>query len=264
MRGAAVAPRPARVTIVDLHCHNFNGEDIPLGRLPGGKFHNVPSWFMAANGAVFAGLAHLAAPSARCEREVLAGSGTRHWQQVADLPLQIARWLLGTSVSSLLARLGFDTPGPRQLDLGRRFLADIDAETVVRADRAIAHARGLAAAQGGELSPAERLLQFLQLVGLGLVREGRKAALDIGRLVLRGSKALDRDELRFLERSARPVHLDEFQHLYGAQLDRQIERDAALAGDEKVHEKIAGEIARRGGGAARRATLQPWRVRACS
>ncbi len=257
MRGAAVAPRPARVPIVDLHCHNFNGEDIPLAAFLSGKFHNVPSWFMAANGAVFAGLAHLAAPSARCEREVLAGSGTCHWQQVTDLPLQIARWLLGTSVGSLLARLGFDTPGPRQLDLARRFLADIDAESVVRADRAIAHARGLPAAQGGELSPPERLLQFLQLVGLGLVREGRKAALDIGRLVLRGSKALDRDELRFLERSARRAHLDEFQDLYGAQLDRQIERDAPLAGDEKVHEKIAGEIARRAAVLLDVATLQP-------
>ncbi len=255
-RGATLAARPARAPVVDLHCHNFNGEDIPLAAFLSGKFHNVPSWFMAANGAVFAGLAHIAAPSARCERDVLAGRGACHWRQAADLPLEIARWLLGTSVGSLLARLGFETPGPRQLNLARRFLADVDADALVGADRAIAHARGLPAAQGGELSPAERLLQFLELVGLGLVREGRTAALGIGRL-LGGSKALDRDELRFLERSARRTYLDEFQDLYGAQLDRHIERDAPLAGDEKLHEKIAGEIARRGTVLLDAATLQP-------
>ena len=242
---ATAGRQPVHVPVVDLHCHTFNGEDIPLAAFLSGKFHGAPTWFTLASGSVFAGLARVAAPSAACERDVLVGRGACDWREIADLPLHIARWLLGAATESLLARLGLEPPGADQLTLARRFVADIDADQLLRADGSVAHARDLYAARRGKLTPAERLFQFLELVGLGLVHEGT-SAVRIGGRLLGGSRVLSKDELHHLEHAAQRRHTDEFERLYGAKLDRQIRRDAPLVGDERLQDQIAGGLARLG------------------
>jgi predicted TIM-barrel fold metal-dependent hydrolase len=240
------APRPFPVPVVDLHCHNFNGEDIPLAAFLSGKFHELPPWFMDASGPVVAKLAHIGAPSAACERRMLADRGVCPAQGLADEAIEIAKWLLGASVEYLVDKLGFPDPAPSELDLARRFLVDIQSDTIERADPEVARWRELFAARGNRFSAADRVLQLTQLVGLGLILEAHGAVVKVGGLVLSGAKALSPGELRDLVSSARRPHLAEFEKLYGAALDRQIERDTAEREERGLDlgRRLTGELTR--------------------
>ena len=234
LRGAG-SPRARRgPVVVDLHCHTFNGEDVPLAAFLSGKFHDLPPWFMLATGTVVARLAQVAAPSARCEQRMLAGDGSCPAQGLADEALEIAKWVQAATVDHIVDRLGLGAPVSR-LDLARRFLADIDSATIAGIDPSVRRARELFAARGRTFSPADRVAQLVQLVGLGLLFESREAVEKVGKFL---SRALSPGELRELVRSAHPVHLAEFERLYGSALERQIESDA----EERLDQKVLGRI----------------------
>jgi predicted TIM-barrel fold metal-dependent hydrolase len=236
-------PTPTAPVVVDLHCHTFNGEDVPLAAFLSGKFHDLPPWFMIASGTVVARLAQVAAPSARCEARLLAGEGSCPAQGLADEALEIAKWVLGETVDHIARRLGLGGP-VSEIDLARRFLADVDSATITRIDPDVRRARELFAARGHIFSPADRAVQLVQLVALGLLFEARSAAHAAARQLLRG--ALAPAELRELVRSAHPVHLAEFERLYGAALERQIERDTAEPERARFDQKILGGMKRWG------------------